>query len=74
MYKIQFLVFLFLSNVEAFCILVFSSPFFVSFSNGYLVAEKEFKTAAFENTQAHGGSYYGADNSNYNRNYYQVII
>ncbi|TKY67956.1 transport protein SEC31-like B [Spatholobus suberectus] len=33
--------------------------------------EKDFKTTAFDNSQLHSGSYYGADNSSYNRNYYQ---
>ncbi|XP_027357033.1 protein transport protein SEC31 homolog B [Abrus precatorius] len=36
--------------------------------------EKDFKTAASENSQSHSGSYYGADNSNYNRNYYQESV
>lgn len=36
-------------------------------------ADKDLKTAAFENSQSQSGSFYGAaDNSNYNRNYYQV--
>ncbi|KAK7312111.1 hypothetical protein VNO77_35711 [Canavalia gladiata] len=35
--------------------------------------EKEFKTT-FENSQSHSGSYYGADNSNYNRSYYQESV
>jgi protein transport protein SEC31 len=34
--------------------------------------EKDLKTTAFENSQSHGGSFYGADNSNYNMNYYQA--
>lgn len=34
--------------------------------------EKDLKTTAFENSQSHGGSYYGADNSNY-VNHYQVV-
>ena len=38
-----------------------------------MVAEKDFKTTAFENSQSHSGSFYGADSSNYNRNYYQVV-
>ncbi|CAJ2628987.1 unnamed protein product [Trifolium pratense] len=33
--------------------------------------EEDLKTTAFENSQSHGGSFYGADNSNYNMNYYQ---
>ncbi|PNX59629.1 hypothetical protein L195_g059781, partial [Trifolium pratense] len=36
-----------------------------------MVAEKDLKTTAFENSQSHGGSFYGADNSYYNMNYYQ---
>lgn len=33
--------------------------------------EEELKTTAYDNSQSHSGSFYGADNSNYNRNYYQ---
>ncbi|CAJ1934243.1 unnamed protein product [Sphenostylis stenocarpa] len=36
--------------------------------------EKDFKTTAFENARVQSGSYHGADNSNYNRNYYQESI
>ncbi|KAL2982866.1 hypothetical protein AAZX31_12G010300 [Glycine max] len=36
--------------------------------------EKDFKTTAFESSQSHSGSYYGADNSNYNSNYYQEPV
>ncbi|KAL2329314.1 hypothetical protein Fmac_022741 [Flemingia macrophylla] len=39
-----------------------------------LLAEKDFKAAAFETSQSHSGSYYGADQSNYNRNYYQESV
>lgn len=38
-----------------------------------MVAEKDLKTPAFENSQPQSGSFYGADNSNYSRNYYQVV-
>lgn len=38
-----------------------------------MVAEEELKTTAYENSQSHSGSFYGADNSNYNSNYYQVV-
>ncbi|KAF7836110.1 protein transport protein SEC31-like protein B-like [Senna tora] len=36
--------------------------------------EKDVKTTAFENSPSQSGSYYGADNSNYNRNYYQESV
>lgn len=36
--------------------------------------EKDFKTTAFETSQSHSGSFYGADHSNYNRNYYQESV
>ncbi|CAI8611646.1 unnamed protein product [Vicia faba] len=36
--------------------------------------EKDLKTTAFENSQLHSGSFYAADNSNYNINYYQDSV
>lgn len=56
---------------EAFPTPIISSLFF-SFPVLFMVAEKDLKTTAFENSQSHGGSFYGADNSNY-VNHYQVV-
>ncbi|XP_061352657.1 protein transport protein SEC31 homolog B [Gastrolobium bilobum] len=36
--------------------------------------KEDFKTTAVEDSQSHSGSFYGADNSNYNRNYYQGSV
>ncbi|XP_057748761.1 protein transport protein SEC31 homolog B [Arachis stenosperma] len=36
--------------------------------------EKDLKTTAFDNSQSHSGSFYGADSSSYNRTYHQESI
>lgn len=43
--------------------------FFLCFISFIMAAEKDLKTTALENSQTQSGTFYGADNSVYSRNY-----